>query len=91
LANLSGWVVGVSFLTSALFTPFWGAVAVKYGAKLMALRAAFGEMAAETVLASQWVKPTRLLNEGFVFQHPSLGDALRDMLGTNKVKSQIDS
>ena len=56
-----------------------------------ALRAAFGEMAAETVLASQWVKPTRLLNEGFVFQHPSLGDALRDMLGTNKVKSQIDS
>jgi uncharacterized protein (TIGR01777 family) len=55
------------------------------------LRAAFGEMATETILASQWVRPARLLHEGFVFQHASLGDALRDMLGTNKASSQLES
>lgn len=54
-----------------------------------ALRAAFGEMADETLLASQWVQPRRLLEDGFVFQHPSLGDALRDMLGRNQAVSQL--
>jgi NAD dependent epimerase/dehydratase family enzyme len=56
-----------------------------------ALRAAFGEMADETILTSQWVQPARLLHEGFIFQQASLGEALRDMLGTNKASSQLES
>jgi uncharacterized protein (TIGR01777 family) len=41
-----------------------------------ALRLLFGEMADEALLAGQRAVPSRLLAEGFVFQHPLLTDAL---------------
>lgn len=45
----------------------------------LALRAALGEVAT-TVLASQRVVPAALLRAGFVFSHPHLDGALRDVL-----------
>lgn len=56
-----------------------------------ALRIAFGAMAEETLLASQWVRPTRLLEAGFSFQHPTLPEALRDLLGVNRAASEFIS
>jgi uncharacterized protein (TIGR01777 family) len=47
----------------------------------MAARLAFGEMAKELLLASQRVKPTRLLKSGFSFRFSELEDALRHLLG----------
>ncbi len=45
-----------------------------------ALRLALGEMAEETVLASQRAKPTRLLALGFAFEHGEVGAALAAIL-----------
>jgi uncharacterized protein len=45
-----------------------------------ALRLALGEMATGTVLASARVIPEKLLATGYRFFHPSLADALRDVL-----------
>lgn len=45
-----------------------------------ALRAAVGEIADEALLTSQRVVPSRLLEEGFEFQHPELKGALAHML-----------
>lgn len=42
-----------------------------------ALRAVYGQMAQETLLGGQYVRPTRLLGAGFRFLHPSLLEALR--------------
>jgi uncharacterized protein (TIGR01777 family) len=50
----------------------------------VALRLALGEMAQGTVLASARVIPTRLLDSGYHFRHPSLEPALRDVLGTRR-------
>lgn len=47
----------------------------------IALRVAFGEMAAATLLASQRVRPGRLGRAGFVCAHPNLEEALRFELG----------
>ena len=47
----------------------------------LAVRAAFGEMADETLLASALVVPQRLEESGFVFRHPDLEPALRQLLG----------
>lgn len=44
-------------------------------------RLVFGEMADALLLASQRVLPTRLLEDGFEFQHPTLAEALRAVLG----------
>jgi len=44
-------------------------------------RALWGEMGKETLLTSARVKPFKLLNNGFSFQHESLFSALKDMLG----------
>lgn len=41
----------------------------------------WGEMGKETLLASARVKPIKLLETGFAFQHNTLMSALRDMLG----------
>lgn len=46
-----------------------------------ALKALFGEMAEGTILASQRVLPTALVESGFAFAHPSLASALRFELG----------
>ncbi len=45
------------------------------------LRIAVGELADEGLLASQRVRPARLLATGFLFRHPVLGEALRHALG----------
>ena len=42
------------------------------------LRLIFGEIA-DTLLASARMEPTKLLNSGFEFDHPELGDALREI------------
>ena len=44
------------------------------------MRTIFGDMARETILASQRVRPVRLERAGFRFDHPSLEDALRHEL-----------
>jgi uncharacterized protein len=45
------------------------------------LRAVFGEMADETLLASARVKPGKLNEAGYVFRHENVADALRHLLG----------
>jgi uncharacterized protein (TIGR01777 family) len=47
----------------------------------IALRAVFGTMAVETLLASQRAVPDRLLAAGFAFDEPALAGALRRELG----------
>ena len=44
------------------------------------LQAFLGQMAKETILASQQVLPSRLLAEGFRFNYGELGSALQDLL-----------
>jgi uncharacterized protein (TIGR01777 family) len=46
----------------------------------LALKAVFGRMAAETLLADQEVFPARLLGSGFRFDFPELEPALRDLM-----------
>jgi uncharacterized protein (TIGR01777 family) len=48
-----------------------------------ALKLAFGEMATETILASQTVIPARLQSSNYTFQHPTLKEALTHLLTTN--------
>jgi uncharacterized protein (TIGR01777 family) len=48
-----------------------------FGVPKFALELAFGDMADDTVLASQRVLPRRLLEAGFDFQHSTLESALR--------------
>jgi len=43
----------------------------------VALELTMGEMARDTVLASQRVRPKRLLDSGFAFEFPTLESALR--------------
>lgn len=47
----------------------------------IAIRAAFGRMGEETVLASTRVSPEKLLQTGFSFAHPDLSQALNHVLG----------
>jgi len=49
-----------------------------------AVRLAFGEMADETVLASARARPRRLVEAGFDFKHPEIGDALARVLVSNE-------
>ena len=46
-----------------------------------ALRLMFGELADAALLASTRAVPTRLLDSGFTFDHPTLAAALRSVLG----------
>ena len=52
-----------------------------FPAPAFALRLLYGEMADAALLASQRVAPSRLEALGFRFRHPSLGEALRVILG----------
>jgi uncharacterized protein len=45
-----------------------------------AMRLAFGEMAEATLLASQRMRPRRLLESGYRFRYPGLEGALRHEL-----------
>jgi uncharacterized protein (TIGR01777 family) len=49
----------------------------------LVLKAFLGEMAEETVLASQRIIPSKLLQAGFTFRFPTIQDAFTDLL-TNK-------
>jgi hypothetical protein len=49
-------------------------------APAFALRLAFGEMANEALLSSTRALPRRLIDSGFVFQHPALQSALAAIL-----------
>jgi uncharacterized protein (TIGR01777 family) len=49
-------------------------------APAFALRLVLGEMADELLLASQRAMPVRTLGSGYVFRHPLLAPALRDLL-----------
>jgi len=48
----------------------------------MALKLAFGEMAEATLLASQRVKPHKLIQSGYLFKHPHITEAFRSLLNT---------
>jgi uncharacterized protein (TIGR01777 family) len=52
-----------------------------------AIRALFGEMGTETLLASAQVAPRALLNAGFTFRWPGLREALRFCLGVDRLPS----
>ncbi len=54
-----------------------------------ALRIAVGEFASGLV-ASHRVVPARALEEGFVFQHPSLQDTLQHLLGPGQTKPDVE-
>lgn len=51
-------------------------------APAFALRAAFGEMASAVLLASQRVRPARLLAAGYPFRQPEIAGSLRAALAT---------
>ncbi|HEV8600428.1 MAG TPA: TIGR01777 family oxidoreductase [Gemmatimonadales bacterium] len=63
-------------LGKALHRPAWLPVPAP------ALRLLFGQMADEAILASTRVLPEVLTRSGYRFRHPTLGEALRHVLGT---------
>ena len=84
-ADLSGAVnmVAPHAVTNAQFTRELGAVLQRPAlvpAPAFALRLAFGEMADEALLASTRTVPAKLIQAGYIFRHPRIGDGLRDAL-----------
>jgi uncharacterized protein (TIGR01777 family) len=76
--------VSPSPVTNQDFTKTLGRVLVRptiFPAPAFALRMVFGEMADETLLASNRVQPTKLQANGFRFCCPELEGALRHVLG----------
>lgn len=47
---------------------------------VVALKLAFGELAEATLLASQRVKPHKLIQSGYLFKHPYITEAFRSLL-----------
>ena len=77
-------VVSPNPVTNEVFTKTLGHVLSRPTALAMpafAARLAFGEMADEMLLASQYVVPKRLADAGFKFQYPELEAALRKYVG----------
>lgn len=71
-------------VTNAEFTRILGKVLRRptfFPAPAFGLRLLLGEMAEEMLLASQRVYPKRLLDTGFSFLFPELGEALNHLLG----------
>ncbi len=52
-------------------TPVW----------LLELGAVLIRTETELVLKSRWVQPRKLLDAGFIFRHPELGSALKEITG----------
>jgi uncharacterized protein (TIGR01777 family) len=76
-------VVTPNPVTNAEFTKTLGRVLGRptfFPMPTFAARAAFGEMADELLLASQRVRPAKLLASGFAWSHPLLEEALRHLL-----------
>jgi len=77
-------VVSPNPVTNEAFTKTLGHVLSRPTALAMpafAARLAFGEMADETLLASQYVVPKRLSDAGYEFKYPELEGALRKYVG----------
>jgi uncharacterized protein (TIGR01777 family) len=77
-------VVSPNPITNEVFTRTLGHVLSRPTALAMpafAARLAFGEMADEMLLASQYVVPKRLTDAGFEFKYPQLEGALRRYVG----------
>jgi len=71
-------------VTNREFTRTLGRVLMRptiFPVPAFALRTIFGEMADETLLASNRVQPAKLLTHGFAFRYPELEGALRHVLG----------
>lgn len=49
---------------------------------VFAVRMRFGEMADETILSSSRVRPKKLVDGGFEFVHPTIGEALRALISS---------
>jgi uncharacterized protein len=76
-------VVAPNTVTNYEFTKTLGRVLSRptiFSVPAFAARLAFGEMADAALLASTRVEPARLKESGYVFQHPELESALRQML-----------
>jgi NAD dependent epimerase/dehydratase family enzyme len=54
------------------------------------LRALFGAMADELLLASARVVPSRLIESGYLFRHPNLQGALESILGRARNRQAWD-
>jgi NAD dependent epimerase/dehydratase family enzyme len=63
-----------------------GAVGARFGIPLFRWMIELGSLAirseSELLLKSRWVVPSRLLAEGFVFEHPELDEAVRQIVAT---------
>lgn len=84
--SLSGPVNGVApqAVTNREFTKTLGKVLFRptiFPMPAFAARLAFGQMADELLLASTYVRPTRLLESKYAFRYPQLEGALRHVLG----------
>ena len=64
-------------LAAALGRPAWMKVPAA------AMKLTYGTMVNETLLASQSVVPTQLLEQGFSFAHPDIRSALQSLLPEN--------
>jgi uncharacterized protein (TIGR01777 family) len=76
-------VVAPQPVTNLEFTKTMGRVLSRptfFAVPAFAARLAFGEMADAALLASERVEPARLKQSAYVFQHPQLEDALRQLL-----------
>jgi uncharacterized protein (TIGR01777 family) len=76
-------VVAPHAVTNYEFTKTLGRVLSRptiFSVPAFAARLAFGEMADAVLLASTRVEPAKLKESGYVFQHPELESALRQML-----------
>jgi hypothetical protein len=76
--------VAPNAVTNREFTRTLGRVLMRptiFAVPAFALRTIFGEMADETLLASNRVQPAKLLTHGFAFRYPELEGALRHVLG----------
>lgn len=51
VAQWSGWALGITFIVVALVAPFWGKLADRKGRKLILLRASFGMMLCNLLIA----------------------------------------
>jgi DHA1 family multidrug resistance protein-like MFS transporter len=60
IVQWAGWIFAAQFISSFIFQPIWGAVADKYGRKVMLLRAGFG-MGVVTTLMGLVTHPWQLL------------------------------
>ena len=76
--------VGPNPVTNRTFTKTLGRVLRRpafFWLPEVALRAAFGGVADEALLASMKARPAKLITDGFAFDHPDLEAALRFLLG----------